>query len=372
MSYDIAERVLIPQAAYAKTLRPFLPKEAFAPDSSKLIALIANLVILGLGWSLARQLDLSSIVQLVLYLPVAVIMGNSVIVLLFSSHDLLHGSVLRRPKVAYVLGLLGLALLWTPPTFWRIIHNRIHHSTTNTLADPDRNYMYDQPNTWGKRIQNAFVPSMDVTPLGLLLGLTMSWGVHTFRNLTSVLLFNSAKVDYVPAAFTVKPKERWTIALELAFVTLLHACIVAYLGFSPVRLCLAYFLPISLGYAGLIGYIFTNHLACPLTEVNDPLVNSVSIQMPKIIDWLHLNFSYHAEHHIFPGLNSHYYPQVRELLQQHYPDRMGYVLTAREAWQLLCSTPRLYRDETTLTNWSGTVSVRSGPNSRPEVSPELT
>jgi fatty acid desaturase len=362
MNQESAEKVLISQATYAKTLHSLLPKEAFAPDPSKLIVLFVNLVILGLGWSLARQLNLWSLVHLGLYLPLAVVMGNSVIVLLFSSHDLLHGSVVRRPKVAHALSLLGLSLLWMPPTLWQIVHNRIHHTTTNTLADPDRNYLSQQPNTWGKWIQNAFVPGTDVTPPGLFLGLGTAWGVHTFRHLTSVLLFNSAEVDYVPAAFTVKPKERRIIALELLVIILIHVGIMGYLGFDPSKLVIAYFLPIGLGYAGLISYIYTNHLACPMTPVNDPLVNSVSIKVPKILDLLHLNFSYHAEHHIFPGLNSDYYPQVRALLQRHYPERMGYVMTAQQAWHQLCSTPRLYQDETTLTNWSGSLSVPCAPN----------
>ncbi|MGF1517550.1 MAG: fatty acid desaturase family protein [Nodosilinea sp.] len=357
MSYEVVERELTPQAVYAKTLRPFLPKEAFSPNPRKLIVLFTHLAILVLGWSIARAIDPWSIAHGLLYLPVAVIMGNSVIVLLFSSHDLLHGSVIRKPRVAHALGLLGLTLLWMPPSLWQIVHNRTHHTTTNTLADPDRNYLYQQPNTWGKWIQDAFVPSSEVTPLGLLLGLPTAWGIYTFRNLTSVLLFNSPAVDYVPAAFAIKPRERRQIVVELLIIGLLHGCIISYLGLNPIRLFLAYFLPIGLGYAGLISYIYTNHMACPMTAVNDPLVNSVSIQVPAILDWLHLNFSHHAEHHIFPGLNSDYYPQVRELLRHHYPERMGYVLSAQAAWQRLCQTPRLYQDEATFTNWSGTVSV---------------
>jgi fatty acid desaturase len=37
-----------------------------------------------------------------------------------------------------------------------------------------------------------------------------------------------------------------------------------------------------------------------MTEVNDPLINSVSLRVPKILDVLHCNFSDHTEHHIFP------------------------------------------------------------------------
>ena len=116
---------------------------------------------------------------------------------------------------------------------------------------------------------------------------------------------------------------------------------------------MAYFLPMGLSSAGMFFYIHTNHFACQMTEINDPLINSISIKIPKFFDILHLNFSYHTEHHIFPSLNSDYYPMVRELLKIHFPERMGYLMTAQEAWHLLMTTPRLYKDETTFTDWPG-------------------
>jgi fatty acid desaturase len=119
---------------------------------------------------------------------------------------------------------------------------------------------------------------------------------------------------------------------------------------------LGYFLPIWIGYSGAMFYIYTNHLLCQMTSINDPLLNSVSLRMPKIFDLLHLNFSYHTEHHIFPGINSDYYPMVRELLQTHYPDRFN-LLDVGMAWKLLLNSPRHYKDENTLTDWSGEKTV---------------
>jgi fatty acid desaturase len=352
-----AENVLTHQALYAKTLRPFLPKEAFSPDADKLVVLLTNLAILILGWIMATTLDFRSISQIVFFLPFGVIMANSVLVLALGSHDLCHGSVVRQSKGRYLLSLMGWTVLWMPPTLWQIVHNRLHHTHTNGLNDPDRNYLVGQPNTWSKWVQRFFVPSSEAPAWGLVLGLPLAWGVYTFRNLTSVLFFNSDEVQYLPAAFTVKPKERQRILAEFLVILLIHGSLVIYLELDIIRLIFAYFFPIGLGYAGLICYIFTHHFSCPMTETNDPLINTVSVRIPRLLDCLHLNFSYHTEHHIFPALNSDYYPQVRELLQRHYPDRMGYAITAREAWQALAQTPRFYQDETTLTNWSGTVSV---------------
>lgn len=352
----IDHETLIPQAHYAKKLRPFLPDEAFIPDPSKLVILLINLAILILGWAIAQHLDRWHLYLLWLYLPLAVVMGNSVIVLLFSSHDVMHGGVIRNSRLIYIIGFLGLTMLWMPPTLWKAVHNRVHHNKTNSLSDPDRNYLYDQPQTWGKWIQHLFVPSNEVNFIGLTVGMATAWGVHTFRNLTSVLLFNCESVDYVPAAFKVSVKERWRIASEFFGILIIHLSILAYLEFHPLKLVLSYFLPISIGYAGVMFYIYTNHMLCQMTSVNDPLLNSVSLRLPKLFDLLHLNFSYHTEHHIFPGINSDYYPQVQKLLKIHYPERMN-LLDFGEVWRFLMQTPRHYKNENTFIDWSGKKSV---------------
>lgn len=350
------DQTLIPQASYAKTLRPLLPDEAFVPDPSKLVILLINLAILMLGWTIAALLTGWHSYFLLLYLPLAVVMGNSVIVLLFSSHDLMHGSVIRNSRLIYVFSLLGLTMLWMPPTLWKAVHNRVHHNKTNSLADPDRNYLYDQPKTWGKWIQDLFVPSLEVSPIWLIVGMATAWGVHTFRNLTSVLLFNSETVDYVPATFTVSAKDRRAIASEFFVILTIHLSILAYLQFDLLKLLFSYFLPIGIGYAGVMFYIYTNHMLSRMTSVNDPLLNSISLRVPKLFDRLHLNFSYHTEHHIFPGINSDYYPLVQELLKIHYPGRLN-LLDAGEAWRLLLQTPRHYKNENTFTDWSGEKSI---------------
>ena len=349
----VDQKVLMTQADYAKKLRPLLPSEAFLPDQDKVWILLINLMIMIVGWAIASYLDRWSWYYLWLYLPIAVIMGNSVIVLLFSTHDLLHSSAISNPWLRRVISLFGLTMLWMPPTLWKAVHNREHHNKTNSEQDPDRSFLFSQPNNWGKWIQNAFIPSSEVNPIGLVVGMAHSWGIHTFRNLTSVLFFNNRSAQYPVVAFSISEKERTAIALELLAIIGLHLTIILSLGFSPIKLLLSYFLPIWIGYSGLMFYIFTNHLLCRMTDKNDVLVNSLSIHVPKIFDLLHINFSYHTEHHIFPGMNPSYYPMVQELLLTHYPDQFN-LMDADKAWKLMLETPRHYLDKTTFTDWSGT------------------
>ena len=356
LNETVERETLTHQSVYAKKLRPLLPSDAFEPDPSKLAILLINLGILLLGWGIADDLDRWPVYLLWLYLPLAAIMGNSIIVLLFSSHDLMHGSVQKKSRLTYPIAFLGLSMLLMPPTQWKSLHNLVHHNNTNSLADPDRNYLYQQPDTWGKWIQNLFVPSVEVNPLWLIVGMAGSWAVHNFRNLSSVLLFNDKSVDYVPAAFTVSPKDRLKIALECLGILGIHLGVLFYLEFNPIKVALAYILPIAIGHAGAMFYIYTNHMGCRMTSINDPLINSASLRVPKIFDLLHFNFSHHTEHHIFPSINSNYYPMVQELLQIHYPDQMN-LIDAGEAWRLLMETPRHYQDQVTFTDSSGTMAV---------------
>jgi len=344
---------LIPQSVYVKKLRSHLPKEAFEPEPSKLHLLIINLLILGVGWGIGAQLQHWPTQWLWLYLPFALVMANSVVVLAFASHDLMHGSVTRNHKLAYWLSLISQTILWMPPTLWKIIHNRIHHNNTNLPEDLDRNYYFDQPNTLGRRLQALLFPSSEVALPWLVIGMMTLWGFYALRSILSALVWGGQAGALAPAMFRVSTKERWAIARELAFMVALHLGVLAWLSFNPLQIALAYVLPISLGYAGMIAYIYTNHLVSPVTEINDPLANSLSLKVPKLVDLLHINFSYHAEHHIFPGLNSDYYPMVRELLRQHYSDRMGYIVNAGDAWKMLLSTPRYYLNAVTLTDKKG-------------------
>lgn len=342
-------------ADLARQLRPLLPEEAFRTDPNRLTLVLINLAILLLGWAMAAQLDRWPGFWPLAFLPLAVVMGNSVIVLLFASHDLLHGRVTGRSGgrlLREVVAMLGLALLWMPPTLWKAVHNREHHSHTNSLADPDRSYLEAQPDSWGKRIQHLFTPSDSVHPLWLVVGMASAWGVHNVRTLASVLVFNDGSAAFPPAAFHISGRERRQIGLELLAIAALHAAVVVWIGAKPVPLLLGYFLPLWIGYAGAMAYIYTNHLLCPLTATNTPLANTLSLQVPKILDLLHLNFSHHTEHHIFPGLNSSYYPHVRRLLLEHHPDQYQ-LMEGWRAWRLLLSTPRHYRDASTLVNWEG-------------------
>jgi fatty acid desaturase len=340
----------------ARQLRPLLPPEAFQTDPARLVLVPINLAILILGWQMATQLERLPLAMLLLWLPLAVVMGNSVFVLGLLAHELLHGTLPRQRWLRRLVGLLAFSVSWMTPTLWQAVHNREHHGHTNSLDDPDRSYLHSQPSSWGKRLFHWIAPSCEVQPLVLALGMTSAWPFHHFRTTCSVLFFNRKDTNFTPAAFTVSNTERRAIAMELVAVTSIHALVISSIGPRPIPLLLGYFLPLWIGYAMSMFYIYTNHMLSPLTEDNDPLLSSLSLRVPAWIDLLHCNFSYHSEHHVFPGLNSNYYPQVRQLLLHHCREQFN-LMGAAQAWRLMLSTPRFYRDAKTLVSSDGRVEV---------------
>ncbi|HSN34656.1 MAG TPA: fatty acid desaturase, partial [Ideonella sp.] len=116
---------------------------------------------------------------------------------------------------------------------------------------------------------------------------------------------------------------------------------------GPWRFVFAFVIPLVIGNAIVMSYILTNHSLSPLTAINDPLVNSLSVTAPRFVEMLHLNFGLHVEHHLFPSMSSRYAPLVRAELVRRWPERYQ-SLPLFTALGRLAATPRIYASETRL------------------------
>jgi fatty acid desaturase len=116
---------------------------------------------------------------------------------------------------------------------------------------------------------------------------------------------------------------------------------------GPMVFLMVYVLPLMIANSIVMAYILTNHSLSPLTKVNDPLVNSLSVTVPRFVDWLTMNFGFHVEHHIFPWMSTRHAREVRTLIQQRWPERYQSMPLHKALWALF-RTARVYKDETTL------------------------
>jgi fatty acid desaturase len=87
----------------------------------------------------------------------------------------------------------------------------------------------------------------------------------------------------------------------------------------------------------------------PLSERAATLSTTLSLSSPRWLDAIHLHFSHHVEHHLFPTLSHRYYPLVRASLRRRAGTRY-FAPTHWGALRVLYATPRHYAENNVLVN----------------------
>jgi len=313
---------LHPIGWYASRIAPHLPREAFKPVPSRLWGGLAYLVT-GTAGILAIGLnDLPLLANMLL----SVVIGMSFGGLGFLGHEILHGTVVKNAALRDFLGAIAFWQFSLGPKLWRKWHNMEHHANTQ---DHDHD-----PDAW------ATMEELYTRP-------AMRWAyrlprwVRTTANFTSFALFFSIHSFLMFKRYVgqFKSRDRVIVVLQLVMPYAFWFTLLALMG--PYKWVFAYVLPLMMANAMVIGYIATNHQLNPLTDVNDPLANSLSVTVPRWVDVLHLNFSYHTEHHVFPGMNPKWAPLVKAQIKRLWPD-LYFEMPMTRALRTLAATPRLY------------------------------
>jgi len=318
--------------AFAKRLQAELPREAFRPQPWRAWLAVPLLAFIAASlWFLLR-----GALPWYAALPLAVLLGNAYGSLGFLAHETLHGSVTKSHFVQNVIGYLAFAPFCFSPTLWRVWHNQVHHVNTN-VPDVD-------PDSYGTLTRFQKVPLAKFqfkSGVGSGHWITLLFFFYRFTYHAQIVLWVISRK--YPQLFRALPRGR-AVAESLALF-----CFWIGLGVwaGPKGALFGVVIPIAVGNAILMSYIATNHFLRPLTEVDEPVDNSMSVTVPRWVDALHLNFSHHVEHHYFPSMNPRFAPLVRKALQKHAPDR--YLAPAHwKAILWLYKTPRVYKDAQTL------------------------
>jgi fatty acid desaturase len=329
----VASRMdLHPASFYVKELRDRLPPAAFAPARSRLWWLPVHLavVVTGIAVIAAGLLPWFAV-------PVVVIaIGASFAGLTFVGHELLHGGMLRgHSALRTLLGWVCFAPFNLSPRLWIAWHNRTHHAHTNHAgADPD---MYPTLARYTKGGRAKF--SIDNFAIGGgrwrgAFSLLVGFIVHG----KSILLGGRARIGISRRTYAA------AVAETVLSVVLWTAVAIAIGG---VAFIFAFAIPIVIADVIVMAFILTNHGLNPGTDVNDPLVNSMSIQLPRWLEWLTLGFGYHVEHHIFPAMSARHGGLVRDAIRAHWPERY-HTMPLLHALHALHVTGRVYKDPSTL------------------------
>jgi fatty acid desaturase len=284
---------------------------------------------------------------------VSLVIGIAFSGLVFLGHEVLHGAVVRGKRARHVAGWISFLPFVISPRLWVAWHNRVHHNQANQAGvDPDAYPTLGEYHSSGKV---RVITDWFSIGRGRLRGLTSL--LVGFSIQSTHMLLMAGKRGYLGA------RQHRLALLETALGIATWVTLLVVLG--PMDFLFACAAPLVVANIIVMAHIFTNHSLSPLTEVNDPLSNSLSVTVPRWVDFLTLRFGFHVEHHLFPWMSSRHALEVRSLLVARFPDRYQ----SMPLWRALLRvhrTPRVYEKLTTLLDpTTGRRARTLGP--RPEV-----
>jgi fatty acid desaturase len=261
--------------------------------------------------------------------------GASFAGLVFLGHELLHGAVVRGKRARYLTGWVAFLPFVVSPRLWVAWHNRVHHGNAQRSGvDPDA-----YPTLAEYRGSSSVRAATDWFGIGRrrLRGLSALLVGFSIQSLH--ILVVAGRRGYLSA------REQRRAVLETLLALTVWGALFAWLG--PIGFLFACVLPLLVANAVVMAHIFTNHSLSPLTPVNDPLANSLSVTLPRFFTWLTLGFGFHVEHHMLPWMSMRHGREVRALLVARWPERYQ----SMSLWQALLrvhQTPRVYAEPTVL------------------------
>jgi fatty acid desaturase len=317
-------------ADYIRDLRPLLPAEAFRPNPWAYLPICIHVTIIVTGWFATRW------VPHVLWPMVGLVIGNSAAAICLYAHEVSHRSVTTNRYLLYPTEVLLWGLVAIPATLWQRVHGA-HHAHTNGDEDTDRRFLPHELTPVGLVAAALLFPNrvLRYSFTVFLYGILFPW-----RHTIAMLYPGKSKPDFVTAKPRYSTADKLRVGFELLVIVALQT-LIAKITHG------AYFwagiLPLFITSAVVASYVLTNHGLRPVDDGHDVLAASTTVTVPKLVDVLHANFSYHAEHHLFPTMNSKYYPLVAELFQTRYPERYHRIpfLTAWSGlWRNAIASPR--------------------------------
>lgn len=330
MSVDVKSRVraALPASAFQKSpMRLVLGLGALATNSLLIVAaakLIGGKFLLGL--------------PAVLFVAVVgVLVGHLNAIMSFVSHEILHNAVISGRRRQDLFAFVLFSPFQMSPTFWRYWHNFLHHKhTQNSIRDPDAypRYAHYKSSRVYQRLYSLAPGS----------GTLMSY-FYLFYWFSFQTIWNQSVRRFREQHWRKLNHKRVSLEFGVQLV-LMGGFVVAvwlYLGWLGIFGLVV--VPFLIQNYLLMSYIATNHNLSPQTRENNPLENSMSVKSHVVFEFLHGNFGYHVEHHLFPSMNPWSLNLVHDVLSR----EKGYRCMEKwRAMRLLYVTPRIYKDRETL------------------------
>jgi fatty acid desaturase len=322
---------LITIGQYNQEIQAVLPKETFKRNPLRGGWIVVNFAVMYLIGSVVLLETTPVWAKLLLGIAFGIVSARNT----FLAHEILHGAIFKNKTLEKITGFLGFTNCLISPTYWCFWHNKLHHGNTQLLyKDPDA---FPTRSVWKKSkfMQKVF---------------KLSPGSGYLRSIFYFFYWFSFQA-FINQAWMRFGNKMWD-RLNHKKVTIEFIAQIVILGvylylIGPSHWIYLAVIPFAVQNYTLTSYIFTNHNLCPYTKVNDALINSLTVTNHPVWEFLHMNFGYHTEHHIFPNMPMSSAKKVNKALKTLYPDKFQELPKAR-ALKLLYTTPRVYKNRTTL------------------------
>ncbi|MBS1963048.1 MAG: fatty acid desaturase [Bdellovibrionales bacterium] len=309
-------------------LDPELPLRAKHPTQLALgAAWLAIALALGV-WNLARETNWA--IQLLSGIGI----GIALSVLTFFNHELLHGSIVKSRRLAHVLAYPGFFVFALSPELWITWHNHLHHYHANQTGGYDPDLAGD----WNRLKNRKIGPP--------LVKYLMPGAGHPLVHVFNTMAFSLQCLNVTWLRSRERPElyrsmnRGLMVAETLAYYAIWIALFVA-LPFGKFFFLLL--VPAAIVNAVVFNTVGLPHNMRPLTEDNLPMAATITLESPRIVNWMFFNFSYHIEHHVFPEANHSILPRIGAHLRREYSEEYTAVPHGR-AIRAFYSTPRAYFD----------------------------
>ena len=267
----------------------------------------------------------------------AILRGQINAGLAFFAHETLHGSIFKNRYLQDFIGFIGFSPFLVSPSYWRFWHNYLHHGNTQQIfKDPD-----------------AF-PTISVYKRSKFMQVVFNLSPGSKHPLSYFYFFYWFSFQAILNQTLMRFKNKmWDkmdhakVTKEFISVAILAAGYLYFVGLGNLLWLIV--IPVFVQNYVVLSYISTNHNLSPLTKINDPLENSLTVTTNPLFDLIHMNFGYHVEHHLFPRISGKHAKKLHKILKSEYPEKYKY-MQKWKALRNLYQTPRLYKNSKELIN----------------------
>lgn len=288
-----------------KFIRSKLTPEQLSPKPLYFLYIFLPLAVLLLSYRTIISTD-----NFLIKIFVSVLIGTTHASLGFFGHELMHGSMVKSKVLKYLATWPGLYIYLIGPTLWDEWHNKTHHFFTMGIKDPDRYFLKDELDSIVSiKDKKMALHLIRTAPGSGTISSYFTFFIYFFKTAQMILWFSSKNMN-------LSRKKIWLIRFEV----LISFCIwmIIFYIFGITNGIYALVIPAIVSSFLLMFFIITNHSISPITERNNSLMNSMSLNTWKILDLIFFNFSLHVEHHLLPSIHWTERKKVQSILREYY------------------------------------------------------